>query len=179
MKNVDTSSERSGYPRGCGEAFTSDSLNELKEVLENEGGELVVLTRRAGQHFYYNTGTFPYDNLTDGTPGETEWYLKTDASNSEEDILNLVIGEYESLTEWLHNCYPNIDSFDDLKELIDKTEAFISEIEDCVKAEGKTLIVIDMDNQKVDYSIGENDTSFSEDVTTHQLALIKPEEEED
>lgn len=180
LQQVEVTQGSNGYPEGIYNAYKSDSIKELQEVQANEGGELVILKKRDGWHFFQNEGNTYYDSFIDAPQHEQDFYLVANADNVEEEAFKFIVGDYDGIGEYLAECHPDIKDFDDIKEIIEKIEDQVNDIiTEVGDSEEDVLLNFGSTKENLCYSVARDAASFHEDVYTYQYALLKKESEEE
>jgi hypothetical protein len=174
LKQVDVTEGTNGYPKNLYLAYTSDSIKELQEVQDNEGGDFVVLKKREGHSLYTNLGLTYYNSFLDAPQPGQDFYLIANRDSAKSEAMSFVLGDCPNISAYLIECYEDIDDLNQLSAIYDSIQYKIDDIIlEVGISEQDVLINFGSTNENICYSVSRDDASFKDDVYTYQYALIK------
>ena len=164
----ETTTGNNGYPKNLNWALTSDSIKELinlKEHLINQGYEVeeLELHKKAGWSLWSRTndilklGKYTIAKDTDYT---IVLNMDKEISEIKNDILETLFGSSDLL---------EIETFEDLENIVKKVNDFFSEIE---SEEGTITVFYSPDNDySINYVVSDDTNGYSYDSNYYKLAI--------
>lgn len=171
LKRVEVTQGTNGYPKHLYNALISDSYSELREEMDTNGGDLVLLRKRDGWYLWEKRSDW-YGNLIDNMKpsGQDTVHEYTGEETPFEFAEAMLYGEFG---EYLKDVIKDDFTIADVNEFIDACgDKIINFASNITEGERCLLWMYSNNHLEVEFIVREDDTSWYEDVWTYQLAIV-------
>lgn len=143
LELIETTAERSGYPRGLQKAIIGfDTFDEAEKLAKEHGLDIEIFTKRDGWNFWYRTGDKawePFERSADEYGDDYHKYSKEDFDDFYENEVQPFVADFDSF-EQLRSFLNNMEHVKDEIENAEDDEIVIARTDGyCETIKAKTM----------------------------------------